>query len=147
VAVKYEEHLKHILALLVLFVVLTGSVVLLFIADENQMQTGQSSPYITSVVHKSIYGTSESSLSSSLLPLTASGHSQSEIAVLDNDQDHDGNYDGMADPLAALGSAFLVAFCMPFILGPSVGSRLLLVFCEPPILVSSDYYLALEQPD
>lgn len=145
-AVKYEEHLKLILALLVLFVVLTGSVVLLFIADENWMQTGQSSPYIMSVAHESTYADSESSLPSSLLPLAASGHSHSEITVLDNDQDHDGNYDGMADPLAMLGLSS-IAFYMPFVLGAPIAGRLLLASCEPPILVSSDYYLALEQPD
>ena len=67
-------------------------------------------------------------------------------ATLSYDQDHDGNYDGMADPLVVLCCALVVALGARFGLVVPLVGRLLLRLCEPPILVGSDYHLALERP-
>jgi hypothetical protein len=66
-------------------------------------------------------------------------------ATLSHDQDHDGNYDGIADPLVVLCCALGVLWGYSVLLVPLVG-RLLLRLCEPPILVGSDHHLALERP-
>jgi hypothetical protein len=64
---------------------------------------------------------------------SAVANTRSEIAVLDNDLDNDGNYDAIADPLAmlALGSAALVVAVGVVTL---VGIKLLLILCEAPKL-------------
>ncbi len=67
-------------------------------------------------------------------------------ATLSHDQDHDGNYDGIADPLMVLCCALVVALGARFGLVVALVGRLLLRLCEPPILVGSDYQLALERP-
>ncbi len=67
-----------------------------------------------------------------------------ESASLGNDQDHDGDYDGIVDALTVL-CGFVVLRVRVVLLEPLVG-RLLLRFCQPPILFSFDYYLALERP-
>ena len=65
-------------------------------------------------------------------------------ASLSDDQDHDGNYDGIADALIVL--CGLVVLRIYFVLLLPLVGRLVLRLCEPLILFSSDYYLALEHP-
>jgi hypothetical protein len=65
-------------------------------------------------------------------------------ASLSNDQDHDGNYDGIADAL--IGLCGLVVLRVYFVLLMPLAGRIILRLCEPLILFSSDYYLALEHP-
>jgi hypothetical protein len=66
-------------------------------------------------------------------------------AVLSNDQDHDGNYDGMADPLLVLVTSLVLLGGFLVLVVPLVG-RPLLRLCESPALIGSDYRTTLERP-
>ena len=137
-----KEHMKYLLAVIVASLALL-SLVLLGIALEKQSQLQQSSPYLKSET-PSIGSSDNDRLPSLLVPLAAAANTRSEIALLDNDQDHDGNYDSITDPLAVIGLV-LVVLSMRFVLRPLVSGNLLLSFCEPPKL-SSIWSLVLERP-
>ena len=66
-------------------------------------------------------------------------------ATLSNDQDHDGKYDGMADPLGVLLCALVVLAAHFVVLRPPV-SGFLPRFGEPPVSEGSDHHPALERP-
>lgn len=130
---------------MVTLVLLAGISVLLFAMGEaydskaaEPSQQGAASEAISSGVTES--GAAFGSTSRSV-PETVG----SLRATLSHDQDHDGNYDGIADSLVVLCCALGVLRGYSVLLVPLVG-RLLLRLCEPPILVGSDYHLALERP-
>lgn len=64
---------------------------------------------------------------------------------MSNDQDHDGNYDGIVDPLVVLGASIVLLGDFLVLLVPLVG-RSLLRLCESSVLIGSGYYLILERP-
>ena len=135
--VEDKAHLDLLAALLVAFAALGCVVALLFIAVEGLKQPKQ--PFTPlSYLSSKAQSTSTSSDGSPglLLSPLAANNSGVVVSVLDNDQDHDGNYDNMADSLVALG--FLLAAVGSIGLGfrPSVGGRLVWACCETPKLRS-----------
>jgi hypothetical protein len=127
---------KHLPALTVAFLALVGIAVLFFAAAYNtQAQPQQTSPFSITGQAQALYENGQTGLASSSSPLAAASSYRVVISVLDKDQDHDGNYDAIADPLAglALGSVVLV---MVLGVGALAGVRLLLAFHEPQKLSS-----------
>jgi hypothetical protein len=128
----------------VTLILLVGIAVLLFAMEEARnskapkpsREDTASEAISTGVTESGAIGSSLSSIPETPIPVTAS---------LSNDQDHDGNYDGIADPLIVL-CALIIASCGYVVLPiPSMGG-LLLKLCDPPILVDSDYHPAIEHP-
>jgi hypothetical protein len=136
--------MRYISTLSVAFLVLVGLFVLLLTAAQRSWEQPQQSPLYTDTQVLTFYGTSSSALPSFLASLRSGANERSEKAVLDNDQDHDGNYDGINDPLVALGLV-LVVLSMGFVVHALASGRLLLVFCEQPKL-SSIWSQALQRP-
>lgn len=129
---------------MITFIILEGVGVLLFAVNDGGWEQPQQTSLYQGAEAPSFYNTSESALTSFLASLAVENNSRSDIDLANNDQDHDGNYDGIADPLAglAIGSAVLV-----IVLGlvALVGVKLLLNLCEPPTL-SSIWPQILERP-
>lgn len=135
--------MRYILALTIASVALGGVGVLLFaVAERGRGQPQQNFLFYTETL--AFYSTARSALSDSWTPLRSETNVQSEKAVLDNDQDHEGNYDGTTNPLAALAVTFAV-LSMAFVLRALVGGRFLLAFCQIANL-SSLWLQVLEHP-
>jgi len=130
-------------ALVVLLAVLAGGVTFLFVIEQPPGQEQEFSQ------HAARGDCSISPVGSDVIDAALVGlevcNSYRVVAVLSNDQDHDGNIDSMPDPLAVL-LCGLVVLCPSLTLLTSLRSRLLLRLQEPPNLVGSGYYLALERP-
>ena len=82
-------------------------------------------------------------------PVIGVDSSYSDEAVLDNDSDHDGNTDGMLDPLGVVGTStmkLLLCECLVMLIVPAVEGLTLRLWGSPISLLSSDYRQALERP-
>jgi hypothetical protein len=134
--------MKYLPALVIVFIALV-SIVLLAIAIEAHSKS-QQALFSRMNEAKIISSSGETGATGFITLSIASGDSQAVIAVLDNDIDHDGNYDGITDPLAVLG-LILGMLSIVFVLRPLIGGRLLLILCDPPKL-SSIWPLVLERP-
>ena len=145
--------MKYALALVIAIVVLGGVGVLLFAGAQGGWRELQQTSLYQGTEASTFYNTSESALPGFLALLTSEDNSRSkmyiagndqDIDVLGNDQDHDGNYDSIADPLTALGLILAIS-SIGFLLRPLGDDRLLLALCEPPKL-SSVWLPVLERP-
>ena len=131
-------------ALVVLLAVLAGGVTFLFFIEQPPGQEQEFSQHAARGYY-SISPLGSDVIDAALVGLEACNSYRVE-AVLSNDQNHDGNTDGMADPLAVLLLCGLLVPYPSLSLLTSLRSRLLLRLREPPNLVGSDYYPALERP-
>ena len=128
---------------MVTLILLAGIAVLLFAMEEahnskapkpSQEDTA-SEAISTGVTENNTISFSLSSIPETPILVTSS---------LSNDQDHDGNYDSIADALIVLCGLVVLRGYFALLM-PLVG-RVILRLCEPLILFSSDYYLVLERP-
>ena len=136
--------MRYISTLSVAFLVLVGLFVLLLTAAERSWEQPQQISLYTGTQVLIFYDTSSSALPGFLSSLRSGANERSEKAVVDNDQDHDGNYDGLSDSLVALGLV-LVVLSTGFIVHAFTSGRLLIVFCEQQKL-SSIWPQALKRP-
>jgi hypothetical protein len=127
VDVEDQVHLDLLALLLVAFAALGFLVALLFFIVEGLGEPLKPLSYTASEAQA--ISSSGDGLPNFLGPLAAANDSRVAVSVLDNDQDHDGNYDGLADPLVGLawGQAVLVTVVGVLAL---IDGRLFVVLCE-----------------
>lgn len=134
---------RWVVSSVVVLVVIGG--IFLFAIGQAHSQTLEASQ--APIASKTMYvaGSNASGLVTPSVLLGSIGSLGSDEAVLDNDMDHDGNPDGMVDPLVVLAAMVTVVGYYFALLVPLVG-RLLPAPCGPLLLVSSECYLPLARP-